>query len=289
MAVLETLPQDIYSLFDPEKEHVINEDNLNTFAENLKAIFRTRLGKQRDTSDRPLRFSSLGKPDRQIWFDAHPIEGGKEKLVPKTYLKFLYGDIIEQMLLFLAKEAGHEVTHEQGSVEVSGVTGSIDAIIDGTVVDVKSASSYGYKKFKERTVTEDDPFGYVAQLSGYANVLTPGKDAAWLANDKVAGDICVSPLRSVVIEHYKPEERIDHLKKVIESDTPPEKCYEDIPDGKSGNRKLSTPCSYCSHKSRCWDGLRAFAYSTDPRYLTVVAKLPEVPEIDLQETLIEDV
>lgn len=278
MPKLEDLPSDIYSLFDPESHHDINEDNLNAFGENLKQVLRDRLGKQ-EVRTSPLRFSSLGRPDRQVWFDAHPEPGTKEPMTPKTYLKFLYGDVIEQLLILLAKEAGHEVTDEQREVEIDGIKGHIDAIIDGTVVDVKSASPYGYKKFEERRVVEEDPFGYVDQLSGYSNVLNPGKPAAWLAQEKVSGDICISPLSAIVIDHHKPEERIAHLKEVIGSETIPELCYQPVPDGKSGNLKLPTPCSYCAHKYRCHPGLRTFIYSTGPRYLTTVVREPDVQEV----------
>ena len=278
MPKLEDLPNDIFSLFNPDEDHICNEENLDTFAEGLKAILRQRLKKYEPPTS-PLRFSSLGKPDRQLWYDAHPEEETTEKLVPKTYMKFLYGDVIEALLLFLAKEAGHSVEQEQAEVEVLGIKGHIDAIIDGTVVDVKSASPYGYKKFAEGTVTQDDPFGYVQQLAGYASVLTPGKPAAWLANDKVHGDICVTPLSRIVIDHHPPAERITHLKGVIESDQVPERCHEPTPDGKSGNMRLPTPCSYCRHKFRCHPGLRVFLYSTGPRFLTTVAKVPEVREV----------
>lgn len=275
---LEDLPNDIYRLFNPDEHHECNEENLNEFGENIKQLLRQRLA-QRPDAGPSLRFSALGRPDRQIWFDAHPEPGTKERLIPKTYLKFLYGDLIEQLLLFLAKEAGHSVERTQEEVEVLGVKGHIDAVIDGVVVDVKSASSYGYKKFEERRVTEDDPFGYVAQLSGYADVLTPGQSAAWLANDKVAGDICVSPLLASVIKHYPPAERIEHLKKVLDSDTPPPLCYQPIPDGASGNLRLGTGCSYCPYKFRCYPALRVFAYSTGPKFLVQVSSLPKVPDI----------
>lgn len=265
-------------MFDPDVHHAPNEENLDAFAENLKDLFRVRLGKYAPPEN-PLRFSALGKPNRQVWYDAHPVPGTKEALVPKTYIKFLYGDIIEQMLLFLAKEAGHSVEQEQAEVEVDDVKGHIDAIIDGVVVDVKSASPYGYKKFENRTVTEDDPFGYVAQLSGYSSVLLPGQAAAWLALDKVSGDMCISPLSHTVIQYHKPAERISELKDVIALETPPALCYEPVPDGKSGNLKLGTSCSYCSHKFRCHPGLRTFLYSTGPRFLTQVCKTPDVPEI----------
>lgn len=278
MKELETLPDDIYALFDPEIAHVPSEENLDAFCSSLKDLFRQRLGVYTPPAS-PIRFSALGKPNRQMWYEAHPVEGGKEAMIPKTYLKFMYGDIIEQMLLFLAKEAGHSVENEQGQVESDGVLGHIDAIIDGVVVDVKSASPYGYTKFENNTVTEDDPFGYVAQLSGYANILTPGEPAAWLAMDKVAGDICISPLGSTTIKYHKPEDRIAELKEVVAQPEPPERCYEPVADGKSGNMKLPTGCSYCAHKFRCYPSLRTFIYSTGPRYLTHVERVPDVLEI----------
>lgn len=274
---LDTLVEDIYALFDQSKHHEVKEENLDLFANSLREILRDRLSHKSDERS-PLRFSALGKPDRQLWYDGHP-DGSAEELRPQALFKFLYGDVIEQLVLFLVREAGHTVEQEQAEVEVDGVKGHIDAIIDGTVVDVKSASPFGYRKFREGTVLDDDPFGYVAQLSGYANVLTPGKPAAWLAFDKVGGAICVSYLSSSVIKDHQPAPRIEHLKKVLENVEPPERCYPTIPDGKSGNLKLGTACSYCSHKFRCHPSLRTFLYSTGPRYLSKVVNEPNVPEI----------
>lgn len=278
MPDLKDLPNDVYQLFDPSVDHEVNEENLDNMLKVIGEQVRNRLKKQ-DEPRSPLRFSALGKPDRQLWYEAHPEEGMKEPMTPKTYLKFLYGAIIEEMLLFLIKEAGHDVQDEQREVEIDGVTGHIDAIIDGVVADVKSASPYGYKKFENNTVAQDDPFGYVDQLSGYANVLTPGKAAAWVAFNKVAGDICVSELGPIVIDHHQPAPRIEHLKKVVESEEIPERCYEPVPDGKSGNYKLPIGCSYCAHKFRCHPDLRTFIYSTGPRFLTKVERVPDVPEV----------
>ena len=284
MPELKDLPNDVYSLFNPDVDHEANEKFLDEFAENLKQILRSRLRANTKKEGGAIRFSSLGKTDSQIWFSAHPDPELDEPLLPKTYLKFLYGDVIEQLYLYLAKEAGHEVTDEQREIEVNGVKGHIDAIIDGTVVDLKSASSFGYTKFKKGTVEQDDPFGYVAQLSGYADVLTPGEPAAWWAIDKSSGDNCVTELKSVVIKHHKPEERIEHLKKVVESEEIPPICHDPVPDGKSGNMKLSTPCSYCQYKYRCFPDVRLFLYSDGPRYLTNVSNLPKVPEITRNES-----
>jgi hypothetical protein len=279
---LDTLVEDIFELFNPEHTHVPDEQRLEEVGEQFKELLRRRLA-EREPIDNPLRFSSLGKKDRQVWYMAKHFP--TEDLTAKTYFKFLYGDVIELLVLFLAKEAGHTVEREQEEINVDGVLGHIDAIIDGVVVDVKSASPYSYKKFETQTVLENDPFGYVQQLAGYSNVLTPDRGAAWVAFDKVHGDICVSPLSSSIVADYQPAPRIEHLREVIAQDEPPPRCYDDEPMGKSGNRKLTTPCSYCGYKWRCWPNLRGFAYSNGPVYLTEVGKVPDVPEFGPKEVV----
>lgn len=276
---IDTLVDDIFSLFDPKQSHVVDEDNLNTFVENMRELVRNRF-MERENGD-VLRFSSLGRPDRQIWYMSR--DTNREELSAKTYFKFLYGDVIEQLLLFLAKEAGHSVTHEQEEIEVDGVKGHLDAVIDGVTVDVKSASPYSFQKFKSGKLFEDDPFGYVQQLSGYATVVTPESGGAFLAFNKVDGDICVLPVGPSIVEDYEPGQRIAHLKQVIKRDTLPPRCYEDVEDGKSGNRKLGTNCSYCAFKSSCWPNLRTFLYSSGPRFLTTVRKVPDVYEVRKDE------
>ena len=74
--------------------------------------------------------------------------------------------------------------------------------------------------------------------------------------------------------------RVNYLKGVIDTDTPP-RCYDDVPDGKSGNRKLAIGCVFCGYKTKCWDNLRAFKYSNGVRYLTQVSKTPDVEEIPI--------
>lgn len=281
---LNTLPQDVYKLFDPEVDHEVCEENVEWAGEQFKELLRTRLRERQDNN--PFRLSGIGKPDRQFWYQARNYQA--EKMSPKTYFKFLYGDVIELLILFLAKESGHTVERTQEELEVNGVKGHIDAVIDGVVVDVKSAAPFSFQKFRKNTLLEDDPFGYVAQLSAYSSTLNPGKDAAWVAFDKVGGDICITPLSNSIISDFRVPERIEHLREIVKNDNPPERCYEDEPDGKSGNRKLGTGCSYCAYKKECWPGLRTFLYSGKPRFLTVVARTPDVPEVeDVDESVDE--
>ena len=184
-------------------------------------------------------------------------------------------------ILYLAELAGHKVEDQQKKVEVDGVKGHIDSKIDGEICDVKSASSFSFKKFKSGELVGDDPFGYHAQLSGYetANGTNQG---GFLVVDKSSGDICF----------YKPEDMakpnvkslIKNLRSTLEKDTPPEKCYE-FKTEKNGNKTLATGCMFCPHKWECHSdtnngkGLRVFKYSNKNVMLADVVKQPLVEEI----------
>jgi hypothetical protein len=80
---------------------------------------------------------------------------------------------------------------------------------------------------------------------------------------------------------YDMGERINQIKNMAERSTPPDVCYETVPDGKSGNQKLAVGCSYCVYKKQCWPSVRGFLYSTGPRYLTEVIHEPKPLEIQV--------
>ena len=167
------------------------------------------------------------------------------------------------------------MTDEQGEKRVDGIVGHMDARVNGVVVDIKSASQRSFDKFVKGTIFDDDPFGYIAQLSGYAD----GEDeAAFIVMNKVTGQIHVCSLDSMEMIDFK--EKVKSVKSIVKDDSPPERCYSDIPDGKSGNRKLATGCAYCDFKIQCWKdanggkGLRKFKYSNGSRFFTKVVKRP---------------
>ena len=247
---------------------------------------RTLFTKERD--DRKLRMSNIGRPDRFLWNAVNnPQE--QEEFTGNTYVKFMYGHLIEEMLIFLTRLSGHEVTDEQKKCEVAGIKGSMDCKIDGIVTDVKSTSSFAFKKFKNGNLAFDDPFGYVAQIKGYAHSEGETK-FGWLAMDKQNGHLTYLMYDSEDTGHfcydkisYDIEEHIERVKKLVEQPTPPNVCYQPIADGKSGNQKLAVGCSYCSYKGTCWPSLRAFKYSSGPRYLVEVHNEPKVEEISLKQ------
>ncbi len=272
---VDTLVEDIYSLMEKgaTAKGVDVDEVFNIFTKNVGDVVFDSLFTVRG-DDKALRMSSIGKPDRQIWLKSKGTES--EPLQPSTLIKFLYGHIVEELVLLLVRLSGHRVSHEQAKAEVQGVKGSMDCLIDGTLIDVKSVSSFGFKKFKENTVEFDDPFGYVDQLKGYGHSIG-ATEGGWLAMDKGNGHLALSMIN--LTEGQDIEDRIKHLKGAVKSDTIPEPCYDPIPDGKSGNMKLPTGCSYCGYKKTCYPKLRTFLYSNGPKYLTEVWNTPKVHEV----------
>ena len=193
--------------------------------------------------------------------------------------------IRDRMLIFLTRMAGHTVTDEQKVCKVDGIVGHMDCKIDGIVTDVKSASSFGFKKFKDGTLAYDDPFGYIDQIKAYA--YSEGQtEFGWLAMDKANGHLTylkydLNDTEAPVYEMLKQPitERVAHVKKLVEQPEPAEWCYQPIPDGKSGNSKLAIGCSYCQFKDHCYPNLRVFAYSYGPKYLVDIVKEPKVQEV----------
>lgn len=276
---LTTLPQDIDDLFLNGK--TLDENNLQEFLKNIGDLLRTRLSRNLEAQQKPtLRMSKLGLPNRKLWyeFNTEIKEDGE-----KNALKFIYGDIIEQLVMFLAKEAGHLVEEEQQEVVIDGIVGHKDCKIDGVTVDIKSASSFAFRKFALATLWKDDPFGYVAQLSAYMHADKNDK-GAFLAVNKENGQMVVLNLDPIDVVHAPT--RIAEVREVIASPTPPEqKCYSPEPQGTSGNMILNKNCSYCPFKNVCWKdtnngmGLRKFRYATGIVNFTEVHNTPRVEEV----------
>jgi hypothetical protein len=277
---LTDLVNDIYAVLSDGVD--ITQEQADQFGQRIADMIKQRLQKETEPKPFTLRMSNLGKGDRQLWYDKQ--YGREEQLPPATLFKFVYGDLIEHLVLFLAELAGHSVTNLQDEVLLKGIKGHIDAEIDGVTVDVKSASTHSFRKFQDGSLVENDPFGYIEQLAGYTKAR--GTDGAFLAVDKQNGHITYLPFTKAELDVFDIESRIDHIKAILDDDTtPPERCYEDIEDGKSGNRILGVNCSYCPHKSRCWAdsndglGLRTFLYASGPKFFTQVSKEPNVREV----------
>tara|TARA_R110002020_G_scaffold326358_2_gene542026 strand:- start:99 stop:962 length:864 start_codon:yes stop_codon:yes gene_type:complete len=284
MKTIDTLVKDIYNLFENAPVNLSEEEIfecIDEFGDNIKEHLRAALYEEQGKGRNNLRLSAIGRPDRQMWYDVNRKQNG-DPISSSTRIKFLYGHILEELLIALSRLAGHKVSDTQKELNVEGVKGHQDCMIDDVLVDCKSTSPRGFEKFAKGDLVKDDPFGYIAQISAYAE--GNGVDeAAFLAINKQSGEICLSPVHS--LEMINAGDRVKHLKSMVKSKTPPAKCYSDVKEGASGNKRLGTSCIYCNHKRECWKdandghGLRVFNYARGYRYLTKVSKVPDVPEI----------
>ena len=278
---IDTLVEDIYSLFTSNEPTKIPANVLQEFAKDVTDAVVNALTEERKPRNN-LRLSMIGQPARKVWYSVRSTE--QEELAGSDYIKFLYGDILEALLVFLSKVSGHKVSDQQKQVVLNDVVGHQDAVVDNVLVDFKSASSFSFKKFTEGMVFKDDPFGYVAQLSAYAQA-NNAKEAGWVVIDKTTGQIAYCPVHQM--EMINASQKIDYLRNAIKDSEPPSRCYDDVPDGKSGNMQLATGCNYCAYKFDCWSdanngkGLRAFQYANSVKYLTNVDREPNVPELQV--------
>jgi hypothetical protein len=279
MKNIKTLIQDIY--------HVVGTKQW--FTQAIAEGFSGDLGRKIvEVTGRPdevprLRLSQMGpKCPCQLWHSIHTPELA-QPIQPWTQIKFTYGHILESYVISMAKAAGHEVTGEQDELVVDGIVGHRDCVIDGCVVDVKSAGRLSFQKFRDGSIRDNDSFGYLDQLDAYllgsrGDHLVRNKSTGYLlAINQELGHLAL-------YEHHLREESIrqrirDH-RAVVALDQPPRCTCEEVPDGKSGNIRLGVTASYNAFKYSCKPGLRGFLYSDGPRWLTKVVRKPDVPEID---------
>jgi hypothetical protein len=281
---LDTLVQDIYNKISVlgKGEHIdLDKDTIDQFGESMKEILYN-WSHPEPRGNEKLRMSNIGRKSRQLWFDTRAEDTQSENIPAHVFIKFLYGHLLEEIVLFLIRLSGHTVTNEQKEVKVNGIKGHMDCVIDGEVVDIKTASSYAFKKFKDGTLAEQDTFGYLAQLAGY-EAAEGTNNGGFLALNKESGELTL--YRPDDFDKPNIKKRITDIKKLVKLDTPPELCYNPIPEGKSGNMKLPRECTYCRHKFECHkdsnsgQGLRVFKYSDGLRYFTQVPSEPKVIEV----------
>ena len=275
---LDTLVEDIYSSLSYLSNNEpldIDDVLIDQVGESIKKVIKEWATPAERNKKFSLRMSNIGKPARQLWFE-NKYEREDRAIAPDTFIKFLYGHLLEEIVLMLVRLAKHKVTDEQKEVEVSGIKGHIDCKIDNEVVDIKSASGFSFAKFKNETLREDDPFGYIAQLTGYENAEGTNHGGLLVIN-KESGELTL----------YRPEEldkpvtrmMIEGLQRELKLDTPPPLCYDPVPDGSKGNMRLARNCVYCPFKFKCFEDLRVFKYAKGPQYLTKVVSTPRVEEI----------
>lgn len=286
MKDITTVPEDIYKLLEEGSSDLSSEA-----LDHLMANIRYHIEQALSTEEREntgLRGSQIGEMcDRKTWYRCNTPEDG-EPFDGKTLFKFLSGHIFEDLVLFLAEQSGHKVERCQEEVEIEGVKGHIDAVIDGTLTDVKTTTVYGLSKFSNNKLLDDDLFGYIDQIEFYDTALPEYKNKgqyAFLGVSRERGDIVVDVYKARNSSDDAVRAEVLRKKELVSSDSVPQRQYTSVKDGAKGNRKLDTPCAYCQYKHKCWadanngSGLRGFKFANGVRYYTAVVEPPKVEEV----------
>ena len=134
---IDTLIEDIYKVF--EDQVTLPDDLIKDFGTRVSDLVKNRIEEVRSGAE-GLRLSQIGTPNRKVWYGLQNYD--KKPLTGQDRLKFMYGDLVEELLLLLIKLAGHTITDEQKTVTIEGVVGHQDCRIDNVITDIKSASSF---------------------------------------------------------------------------------------------------------------------------------------------------
>lgn len=245
--------------------------------------------------EKKLYFSGIGKCPRKLYYEYNPSKASykMETLKPSDYIKFVYGDILEELLIYLIKNTeGYKVTGEQEVLEMEvpntggwKLRGRLDLRVNGEIADIKSAAPYSYKKFSEGTLITDDPFGYVDQVLGYnfASGADEVEHVKFFAINKVTGELAALDLPVDIVTRDMFEAQLKYLVDSIEGDEPPHIPVSLIHEQKvlkSGNVELSRTCGWCAYRKDCYPQLRSFKYSWGTSNLVdIKGTIPRVDEV----------
>ncbi len=279
MKRIDTLVSDIRDLLEhptlkrPDRDLTL--DAVNGMASAILKPFKER------SNGYSLRMSSIGKGIRKHWFESR---FGTETPDAESKMRFVMGDIMEEYLFYLAKLTGHAVTHQQHVVNIEGVEGHIDSIIDGhALVDGKTASDNNYKKFVNGLTPEKDEYGYIYQLAGYYQGLTNEgfnlDTVGWLAINKSNSNFGFYKFDIAKLPSAK--DRIITIKKALDKDKAPEAICEgaEPKEADNGNKEMSFKCRYCPFKDKCWTDYKVYRYANGDKFFTEVTKPLRVQEV----------
>jgi hypothetical protein len=240
-------------------DSVLSEEIVDQVTADVRAALIRQFVDKRDNAF-SLRMSNVGREYCQLWFDKNE----PEDAVPHStnfVINMMMGDIAEAVFKGLLTQAG--VAYDNGDkVKLTAgdhtIYGTPDLTIDGAVDDVKSASPWSYtNKFVDfKTLAENDSFGYVGQLAGYAKAMNVKAGGWWVIN-KANGEFKYVSAEGIDVdaEVQKIASKADKLKE-----NKFERCYEALPETyrkkETGNLVLGRECGWCSYRYKCWEGLQ---------------------------------
>lgn len=240
-------------------DSIMSEEIIDRVTDEIRDSLKKQFV-DKSNNDFRLRMSNLGRPYCQLWFDKNK----PQTALPPTsnfVINMMIGDVLESVFKGILSASG--VDYQNGekvtlNLKSQKIEGTPDLIMDGKVDDVKTASPWSYEnKFKDyNTLYENDSFGYVAQLAGYAKACGV-KPGGWWVINKANGDFKYIPAWGLNVDHNiekantLAEELDKNYFRRVYSDEP--ETYRKKP---TGNRKLCRECSWCSYRNECWPNLK---------------------------------
>ncbi len=226
---------------------------------------------EREPSKFTIRASNIGRPICQLLLE----QQGTQGISDVNVIRNLFGDLVEDVLIFVLYAAGVPIIAEQElvSLELAGVTikGTLDVVIDfgdgPKVWDIKSASDWSFKnKFNvpfEKFI-EQDYFGYADQLFLYSTA-RGCKAGGWIVKNKSTGEIGIIEApeqqelyREAAIRRMEEKGSILLRKEYDQSEMVQGEDYKMAPVSETfrkkptGNLVAHTACTFCQYKFHCW-------------------------------------
>lgn len=252
------IKEKIYELLQLNEDLPIPEDIFKEFSESVVYGLQRQVFSERQERG-TLRLSQIGRCVRQQWYMVKKYP--TEPLNPRAKMTFLFGDIVEAVVVALAKASGVNLHSEQKEVDFNGVKGHIDGLItvngEDCLFECKSMSDAGFKTL-ERNGLEDD-FGYLSQVNSYLHCL--GLNRAFLvAVNKNTGHITEVEVKKSDKLVKEIEKNITTLRECIQNDTLPDRKYKPVEEiyrnKPTGRMILPVQCAYCGYKDYCWNNLQ---------------------------------
>lgn len=290
---IDTLISDISNLLDnPNKDIEFDVERLTKLGSRMvgHVVDEIRDPDRTDRDPMEVYVTQITPPcQRRVWYNVFGSHVPSERVAGSNRFKFLYGDLIEEAVLFLAEMAGHSVTHTQHRMSMPlfptgyKLAGRTDAVIDNVLVDVKSMEQYSFARW-QKDGRDADKWGYITQLKSYEAML----EAEGVVVD-AKGILCINKTNGKMHLHLEPKEASSSLnlwKNVIAMElSNPRKLYNDPLEDTTtynGMTVLGAQCSYCPYKFDCYNdkGLEVYAYSEGPKFVVGKPKKePKVPKI----------
>jgi hypothetical protein len=220
---------------------------LESVAEQTKYIFQRQFGEQAEFSTH-IGLSAVGKCIRQNVYRKLGFSVNGKTIDSRAKMVFFQGDAAELAVIFLAQLAGCKITNtgkNQKTVKLLGLEGHPDGILEYEgvryLLEVKSMSSFAFKRFQKKNIDES----YLFQVSAYM-LAENLRLCVFVALNKDSGVLAeqIIPIDSSITE--KLQSRIAVLESSGADNLPAR------PYGPDKNGFLPWQCLYCPFWKHCW-------------------------------------